>query len=62
MQKISPDNSIANRPALPAKFQKSTDSKGLIPFLCVRIKTDLAGKLTPSRRVDVQKDNQYYPS
>lgn len=54
IQKISPDNSIDNRPALPARFQKSTDSNGLGPFLCVRINTDLAGKLTPSSRVDVQ--------
>lgn len=45
---------MASLPALPARFQKSTGSKYLVPFFDVKINTERAGKFTPSRRVDVQ--------
>jgi len=55
IQIIFPQNSLPQRPALPAKFQKSLALSGFpFPLRGLRIIIDFAGKFTPSNKVDVQ--------
>ena len=55
MHTTLPANSLPQRPARPAKFQKSPSRSGLpFPFLGLRIKIVRHGRFTPSSKVEVQ--------
>lgn len=53
-QIIFPDNSLVILPARPARFQKSTSVNLDRPIALLKMNIFLAGKLTPSSKVEVQ--------
>ncbi|MCY1299365.1 hypothetical protein D9M68_606950 [compost metagenome] len=55
VQIMLPDSSFVSLPALPQRFQKSMSENFVGPIALLRINIFLAGRLTPSKRVDVQK-------
>src|ERR1700749_881214 len=62
-QMMFPWNSFPQRPARPARFQKSpADMTFPRPFLGPRAKRFRHGRLTPSRRVEVQTRYRSTPS